>query len=104
VSRHKTAERDARERAAASFDAEAVAKSKAATAQLRAHQDTLNEFERLYQVAMQEAIHADEVATRVHPDVKLRNARRRIASAAHAEVDRIQDNLKFYRLTWLGTK
>jgi hypothetical protein len=101
VSRHKTAEKEARERAASNFDAEAVAKSKAAAAQLRERQDTLNEFERLFQNAQQFAAEVDEEVERCTGSHGQKKTWRLRARNAHAEVERIRDNLKFYRLTWL---
>jgi hypothetical protein len=72
-----------------------------AAAKQREYLDTCAEFERLFQDAQQAVIDAEELAARPHPDKRLLLARRRWATACRAEVDRIRDNLRFYRLTWL---
>jgi hypothetical protein len=98
----KVDEKAANERSAMAFEAEAVAKSKSAAAKLREHQDTLNEFERLFQAAQLAAIEADEEAAGYRGNSRdMRNWLRGRSEFTHAEVARLRDNLKFYRLTWL---
>ena len=75
-------------------------KRRTAKVKLREHQDVLNEFERLFQIAQQEAVEAEEERASYHGHS--RDERTWLVGRAEftrAEVDRIMDNRKYYLLT-----